>query len=154
MRRKMQKTCHQAGAAVVMVILDADKRLRAFEKRCEREFLDGLRGSTRGVSRDFVLCICYRGVSALGFGAKPTEKYFCTICERLSSCSSLVHSTRQLFYEMTAVPGLALNSLKSRLYVFLDDSPYRVDVSLESRWLLALQINPRAAQRVALFLTR
>ena len=65
-------SCHQAGAAVLMVILDAGQRLRAFEKRCEREFLDGLRGSTRGVSRDFVPCICYRGVYALVFGAKLT----------------------------------------------------------------------------------
>ena len=114
----MQKTCHQAGAAVVMVILDADKRLRAFEKRCGQEFSDGLRGSTRAVPGDFALCICRRIVRALVFGAKLTGKYFCTIFERLSSCSSLVHSTVQHFYEMTTVPGIAPDIHKSRLYVF------------------------------------
>ena len=43
------------GAAVVMVILDADKRLQAFEKRYGPEFSDGLSGPTTGVSGDFAL---------------------------------------------------------------------------------------------------
>ena len=101
-----------------MVILDADQRLRTFEKRCRLEFSGSLRGPTRGVSGDFVLCICYRSVRALVFGAKPTEKYFCTIYERLCSCSSLVHYARQHCYEMTDALGLALNIAKSRLYIF------------------------------------
>lgn len=53
MHRKMQKTCHQAEAADAMLILDADKRLRAFEKLSVRAFRQGTYGLMRGISGAF-----------------------------------------------------------------------------------------------------
>jgi hypothetical protein len=65
MHRKMQKTCHQAGAAVVMVILAVDRRSLRLEKRGSAGISEAPAWGNRGHKRRVGAMILF----ALHFGA-------------------------------------------------------------------------------------
>ena len=140
MHRTMQKTCHRAGATIVMVILDAGRRLRMLEKRYRRAIRQYLRGQMRVRSQSFVPinCHCLRMLLCFGAylwrssgGTKSVHSELCSESVRVTDTAFLCNdrsiwakpiNRHKLTYQTLAIQRAWLRAFKRNLLSQLGSS--------------------------------